>query len=204
MGTRKTILDQDLVKRLDLDSYVQNRYYDSINEVPTLVGESKEDARRREITYLNMKWFMTTLLERMDRMSMYSSLEARVPYADHRLIEFLWNIPWDYKYGGTVKNLLREAFKDLLPYDLLYRKKSPYPKTYNPKYEKILGDKLKDILVDNNSPIIPLIDKTNLLKVINSPKDYGKPWFGQLMAGPQLLAYYIQLDYWMRKYNLSI
>lgn len=100
-------------------------------------GESQEEKRRREITYLNIKWFMQTLLDRMDRTSMYSGLEARVPFADHRIMEYVFNVPWEMKRrNGVEKSLLRDAFKDIVPHELLYRKKSPYPKTYNPAYEK--------------------------------------------------------------------
>lgn len=135
---------------------------------------------------------------------MYAGVEGRVPYADHRIVEFIWNVPWEYKTRTGTKGLLREAFVDLLPYDILYRKKSPYPKTYNPKYEKMLCDKLKCILADSNAPINSIVDRNNMLMLIDEKKDYGKPWFGQLMAGPQLIAYYIQLNYWLEKYNIKV
>lgn len=201
---RKVLLDEEFSNKLDLENYVLDKYEATIKEVPILYGENAEEKRRREITYLNIKWFMTTLLERMDRTSMYNSLEARVPYCDEKIVEFMWNMPWEYKYGGRVKNLLREAFKDLFPDEIINRKKSPYPKTYNPKYETALKDKIREIINTNNSPIIPLIDKKKFMELLESDKNYTKPWFGQLMAGPQLLAYYIQLDYWMRKYNLTV
>ncbi len=200
MDFRESMLNDATKNRLDISSYVQNRYDESISAVPKLYGEDPIEARRREITYLNIKWFMTTLLERMDRMSMYNGLEVRVPYADHRLIDFLYNVPWEYKNRLGAKGLLRDAFSDTLPKDLLFRKKSPYPKTYNPAYEKELGKILKAILEDKSSPINEFVNKENLLALIDSPKDYGKPWFGQLMAGPQLLAYYIQVNYWLKTY----
>ena len=142
---------------------------------------------------------MTTLLDRMDRASMYSGLEARVPYADHRIIEYLWNVPWKYKnHDSIVKGLLRDSMKGLLPEKILFRKKSPYPKTYNPVYEKILKERVLEIISNNNSPIMPIIDKTKIVKFICGESNYGKPWFGQLMAGPQMLAYIIQVNYWLK------
>ncbi len=201
---RENLLNKDLSNRLKLNDYVINRYELSINDVPKLYGENKEESRRREISYLNIKWFMTTLLDRMDRMSMYNSLESRVPYADYRIVDFMWNVPWEHKSRGQEKGLLRDAFKDLLPDELLYRKKCPYPKTYNPKYENMLGQILQKVLDDNTSPILNILDKKEVEKLINSPKDYGRPWFGQLMAGPQLMAYYIQLNYWLKKYEINI
>ena len=126
---------------------------------------------------------MQTLLDRMDRTSMFSALEVRVPYADHRIVEYVFNVPWDMKYrNGMEKALLRDAFKGLLPDKLLYRKKSPYPKTYNPNYERILAQKLLNIINDTNSPVKAFVDKKKVLAFMEAPAEYGKPWFGQLMA----------------------
>lgn len=205
METRELFLTDELKQKLNLKEYSLQHYEQSIKNTPYLDGETSEECKRREIAYLNIKWFMTTLLERMDRMSMYNSLEARVPFADHRIIEYLWNVPWNMKYKNNVeKSLLREATKDLLPKELLNRKKSPYPKTYNPNYEKLLKSELTNIINNNNSPINNLIDKNKVLEFIKMPADYGRPWFGQLMSGPQLMAYFIQINYWLEKYKLSI
>lgn len=205
LKTRTELFKNEFSEKLDIEQYVNMQYQKSINEVPYCDTDSPTEKRRREISYLNLKWFMTTLLDRMDRASMYTGLEARVPFADHRIIEYLWNVPWKYKCpNGVVKGLLRDSCKGLLSDEVLYRKKSPYPKTYNPKYEKILAKRLKDIVNDNNSPIQPIIDKNKILKFIETPSDYGKPWFGQLMAAPQLMAYLIQINYWLKKYNLSL
>ena len=205
IDARTAFLDDDVMKSLDLSSYSHARYEESLKKAPHLPDETAEEYRRREIAYLNIKWFMQTLLDRMDRTSMYSGLEARVPFADHRIIDYVYNVPWKMKYqNGVEKALLRDAFRDLLPPELLHRKKSPYPKTYHPGYEKILIARMTDILADSNASILPLIDKKKAKKFMEAPKEYGKPWFGQLMAGPQLLAYFIQLNYWMEKYHLSV
>ncbi len=204
LSPRKIMFDKSFIKSLNIDEYSHEKYKQSVAETPLLDGENDEEKRRREISYLNMKWFMSTLLERMDRTSMYSGLEARVPFAEYKIIEYLWNVPWKYKCpNGVVKGLLRDAFKDMLPEKLLMRKKSPYPKTYNPKYEKILKQRLYDIL-DNNSPISPILDKKSIISFTETKQDYGKPWFGQLMSGVQLMAYIIQINYWLSKYSLSL
>ena len=205
MQTRKQLLSADLLAEADLEGYARAAYEKTISEVPRLAGESTLDARRREIAYLNIKWFMVTLLDRMDRCSMHSGLEARVPFADHRIVEYIWNVPWEMKCpGGIVKGLLREAGKDLLPNEVLYRKKSPYPKTYHPEYEHLLGKRLLDILSDPNAPLHPLVDKIKIKKFLESPSDYGKPWYGQLMAGPQMIAYLLQVNYWLEKYHVEL
>ena len=205
METRKLLLSDDLLSSIDFDEYAQATYEKSVSETPRLLGENALEARRREIAYLNLKWFMVTLLDRMDRSSMYSGLEARVPFADHRIVEYIWNVPWDMKCpNGVVKGLLRDSLKDLLPHDVLYRRKSPYPKTYHPEYEKLLGNRMLEILSDPNAPIRPLIDSKKVKEFLASPSDYGKPWYGQLMAGPQLIAYMIQVNYWLEKYKVEI
>ena len=204
LETRTLLLRDDFIKELELKDYVRARYEDSLKSVPLLDGEKKRERRRREISYLNIKWFMSTLLDRMDRTSMYSGLEARVPFADHRIVEYLFNVPWEMKYRGKLeKSLLREACRDLLPERILYRKKSPYPKTYNPNYERLLSEKLIKIVSDPNAPVNAFVDKKKVLDFTKAPSEYGKPWFGQLMAGPQLMAYMIQVNYWLEKFKLS-
>lgn len=136
---------------------------------------------------------------------MYSGLEARVPFADIRIMQVLYNVPWNMKCrNGVEKSLLREAMKGLLPDEVLFRKKSPYPKTYDPAYEKLLGDEVLKVIEDTNAPLNMLVDVQKVKAFIHEKKDYGKPWYGQLMAGPQMLAYLLQINYWMKKYELSI
>ncbi len=204
MSARTVLLRDDVIERLNLKDYSHERYVETLNEAPHIEGESKDEYRHREISYLNLRWFMQTLLNRMDRTSMSCSLEARVPFADHRIIEYLYNVPWHMKYReGCEKALLRDAFRDVLPHELLYRKKSPYPKTYDPEYEELLKVKLKNILYDVNAPINKFIDREKTEQFLQSPKDYGRPWFGQLMAAPQMMAYMIQVNGWMEKYNVG-
>ena len=205
MEPRKALLKDDLIDVLNLEEYSINAYEKSIKEVPLIDSESEFEQKRRKISYLNLKWFMVTLLDRMDRTSMFSGLEARVPLADHRIVEYLWNVPWEMKYHNKiVKGLLRAAGEKYLPNEVLYRKKSPYPKTYNPEYEKLLGNMLIEIITQPNSPIRKLIDYKKVKKFLNSPSDYGKPWYGQLMAGPQMLAFILQINYWLEKYKITI
>ncbi len=205
MDARKFLLSKDLLTTLDLDGYVRAAYEKSLAETPRLAGESGLDARRREIAYLNLKWFMVTLLDRMDRCSMNSGLEARVPFADHRIVEYIWNVPWEMKSkDGIEKKLLRDAGKGLIPEEILYRKKSPYPKTYHPDYERLLGNRLLEILSDPNAPIRPLVDLTKVKIFLSSPSDYGKPWYGQLMAAPQQIAFLLQVNYWLEKYKIEL
>lgn len=205
MEPRKVLLSDEVLRELPMDEYAHAAYEKTISETPVLPGETPEEKRRREISYLNLRWFMITLLDRMDRTSMYSGLEARVPLADHRIVEYVWNIPWKMKCpDGIVKGLLRHAGEGKLPAEVLWRRKSPYPKTYDPTYETLLGNRLKEILADPQAPIRQLLDTKKVHDFLNSPSDYGKPWYGQLMAGPQMLAYMIQVNYWLEKYNIQL
>ena len=202
---RKQILNPDVLDAIDMENYVNLQYQKSINKTPKLIGESMLCARQREISYLNITWFMTTLLDRKDRMTMAAGLEVRVPYADHRLVQYLYNIPWEFKYHNQeVKALLKDVAKGLLPDEIINRKKSPYPKTHNPEYEKMLKDQLKSILQDTEAPINKLINHETIKTLMESESDYGKPWFGQLMATPQMYAYLIQINYWLLHYDIQI
>lgn len=183
-----------------------DKYNQTIAETPKLEGESAEDAKRRELFYLNQLWFMTTLLERKDRMSMGASLEVRVPFADHRLVEYVWNVPWEMKnYKNREKGLLRKALEGILPDEVLYRKKSPYPKTHNPVYTKTVTDMLTGILAEKDSALYEFFDYNQLKEIINTGgAAFKEPWFGQLMTGPQLLAHLAQIHYWFKDYNINI
>jgi asparagine synthase (glutamine-hydrolysing) len=205
VNERKSILSSEVNASLNLYEYAYTRYKDTINETPLLPGESSIESKRRQMFYLNINWFMSTLLERKDRMSMSTGLEVRVPYCDHRLVQYVWNIPWDMKmHGLREKGILRQALYGILPDDVIQRKKSPYPKTHNPAYENIVRQWLIDILNDTSSPIRQLINIEEVHKIAEGTSDYGRPWFGQLMARPQLMAYLIQVNLWLKHYKISI
>ncbi|ERI89425.1 asparagine synthase [Clostridiales bacterium oral taxon 876 str. F0540] len=205
VNTRKDILSKEL-KSLPLEEFSKSKYEDSIRKVERLSGESDREHRMREMFYLNIKWFMITLLNRKDRMSMSNSLEVRVPFADYRIVEYAYNIPWEIKYCDNIeKGLLRRALNGILPHDVLYRRKSPYPKTHSPEYLMVVQNWMREILDNKNSPILNLIDKEKVNEIIaTGGKSFEKPWYGQLMAGPQLLAYLIQINLWLEKYKVRI
>jgi asparagine synthase (glutamine-hydrolysing) len=203
---RQNLLKDSWSNKLQLEDYMMDKYNQTIAETPKLAGESKEDAKRRELFYLNQLWFMTTLLERKDRMSMGASLEVRVPFAEHRLVEYVWNVPWEMKnYMGREKGLLRKALEGILPDEVLYRKKSPYPKTHNPIYTKTVTNMLKSALTDKSSVLYEFFDKERLTKIIETEGSaFKEPWFGQLMTGPQLLAHLVQIHHWFKDYQINI
>lgn len=203
---RASLLKDSWRQKLKLEDYTRQAYEETVAETPRLDGETAIEAKRREMFYLNMVWFMTTLLDRKDRMSMGASLEVRVPFADHRLVEYAWNIPWEIKMAGNrEKGILRKALEGMLPNDVLYRKKSPYPKTHNPYYTDRVQIWLKEILKDKNSILHELFDPNRLNELVDSKGTAFKvPWFGQLMSGPQLLAHLAQMHVWFEDSHIQL
>ena len=204
LSMREDILLDSVKRTLNINDYSYNRYCESVAKTPRLLGENSEESRRREISWLNIKWFMTNLLDRKDRMSMASGLEVRVPFCDYRLVEYAYNMPWNLKaYNGREKGIVRKAFEDILPEEICWRKKSPYPKTHNPIYFNICKEKVKSIL-EKKTVLTEILDKKGIYSIIENPDSVTTPWYGQLMKAPQILAYIIELDYWFEKYKIDI
>lgn len=205
LSIRNTLLKPEWQEKLDLVGYATDRFNNSIAKADLLSGDSELENEKRQLTYMNTKWFMTTLLDRKDRMSMGASLEVRVPFADHRLMEYLYNVPWEMKFHGSMeKGLLRKALEGLLPDEVLYRKKNPYPKTHNPHYTSIIQALLREALSDSNSILHEIFDEKKLWALANSDDEIiTRPWFGQLMTQPQLIAYLYQFHLWFKDYHIQ-
>ena len=183
------------------EEYVMDAYLQTCRESDVLPGTTPQERRMKEMVNLNFRWFMQTLLERKDRMSMYHALEVRVPFCDYRIAEYLYGVPWEMKdYQGREKGLLRYAVKDLLPEQILYRKKSPYPKTFDPHYEQLVSDRLRDLL-ETDTPLWHLVRKEAAQNLLNQESYW--PWYGQLMRRPQTIAYLLQIDFWLRHYKVE-
>lgn len=206
LDERQTLLNPEIAKKVYLKDYVNFRYAESLNEVNILDTDSKETQEKRKISHLTLNWFMQTLLDRSDRMAMYNGFEIRVPFCDYRLAQYVWNIPWEIKaLNGREKGLLRYVMKDLLPSEIVDRKKSPYPKTWNPTYLQKVKGMLTDIMENKNAPINSLLNRQYILDIIKTDgKAFTRPWFGQLMTGPQLMAYLCQVNMWLEKYQPTI
>lgn len=203
VGLRLGLLTPDAVR--NGEEFVRQHYRDTCDRAPKLSSDDKKTARMREMFVLNLDWFMATLLDRKDRMSMYSGLEVRVPFCDHRIVEYAYNMPWDFKsLEGREKGIVRRAFADELPKEIVYRKKSPYPKTFHPVYTRLCADYVRRIFEDNTSVAASLFDRNAVQKLMQRPESLAEPWFGQLMRTPQIFAYIIQLDRWFRHYHVKI
>jgi asparagine synthase (glutamine-hydrolysing) len=204
LDLRSKLINPD-VNLGDGEDFVRGEYLKTIGETDYLDSDAPADKRIREMFRLNMDWFMQTLLIRSDRMASYNGLEVRVPYCDHRLVEYAYNIPWHYKsLYGREKGILREAFKDILPYEIVNRKKSPYPKTFNPEFMTYVTEEVKRIIEDKSNPVNNLVNGKFLSELINSGAGLSEPWYGQLMRLPQIYAYVIQLDYFLKIFKPEI
>ncbi len=200
---RYKFLKPEFAKQIDPQEFVYSRYRMTVDDAATGKTKSALDKRMKEMMRLNLDWFMQTLLDRKDRMSMYNGLEVRVPFCDYRIAEYLYNVPWEYKdYNHYEKGLLRKAMEGYLPDEVLWRKKSPYPKTHNPSYLKKVSEMLTEIINDPTSQLLRIIKKKELQKLLT--ENLSQPWYGQLMTTPQTIAYFVQFDYWLRKYRVKI
>ena len=200
---RSALLNPDFAEQIEPEDYVASRYRKTLEECDILPGTGPEETRMKQMVNLNFRWFMQTLLDRKDRMSMYSGLEVRVPFCDYRIAEYLYGIPWQFKdYQGQEKGLLRCAVEGILPEPVRLRKKSPYPKTYNPHYLELVEKRFRQVLDDPQSPILQIVRKDRLEGLIT--EDYTWPWYGQLMKAPQTLAYMLQVNFWMSHYRVKL
>ncbi len=200
---RKRFLCDDYAGRIDAEEYVYSAYRKTADYAEKLATDSDVDYRMREMTQLNFDWFMQTLLDRKDRMSMYSGLEVRVPFCDYRIAEYLYNVKWEYKdWQGREKGLLREAMKEWLPDEVLWRKKSPYPKTHNPAFLEAVTAKLRRILDEDGEVLTQLVKREELERLLTHA-DHVQ-WYGQLMNLPQTIAFFIQLDHWLKEFSIKL
>lgn len=199
---RAALLPTEKLRQRALD-YISSRYEDTLAQSDILPGRSGLEKRMKQMVNLNFRWFMQTLLDRKDRMSMDTSLEVRVPFCDYRIAEYLYGVPWEMKdYQGSEKGLLRQAMRGLLPGNILWRKKSPYPKTHDPAYLQLVRQRLEDVLRSPASPIHGLVDGVALRELMDSEDTW--PWYGQLMRRPQTIAYFLQINQWLASYHVDI
>lgn len=185
----------------DSREFLTDAYESVCRESDILPEASPQEKRMKEMVNLNFRYFMQTLLDRKDRMSMYHALEVRVPFCDYRIAEYLYGVPWEMKeYQGQEKGLLRHAVQGLLPEAVRIRKKSPYPKTFDPRYEEMTVNRLKRLLTQDR-PIWQLVGKEQVQQLLQEESLW--PWYGQLMRRPQTAAYFLQLDVWLEHYHVD-
>jgi asparagine synthase (glutamine-hydrolysing) len=202
VDVRKSILKNGFLP--EGEEYAKNAYLETVARVDKLPSDSALEARMREMFVLNLDWFMQTLLVRKDVMSMEASLEVRVPFCDWRIVEYAYNMPWSIKaFEGREKGILRKAFENELPEIITWRKKSPYPKTFNPVYLREVCRMTDYAIHDKTCPLYDMLNVSAVEELMKNPESMREPWYGQLMRTPQVLAYILQIYVWIRKYGVE-
>lgn len=188
--------------RLEFPDYVKYRYDEALAEVPRIDGETGLEARMRELSYLNLTRWECWLLDRKDRISMAAGLEVRVPFCDHRLVEYVFNAPWAMKnFDGREKSLLRAAMQGLLPDSVLARKKSPYPSTQDVQYELALRKRLSELISDD-SPVQQLVSASGIRKLLDKPEGFYR--VGGLWTARSVPERLIEFNTWVAEYKVSV
>ena len=199
---RCMLMSSALAGKLDGHEFVRQCYLDTCRRSDILPENTPQERRMKEMMNLNMRWFMQTLLDRKDRMSMFSALEVRVPFCDHRIAEYLYRVPWEFKdYQNKEKGLLRCAMEGVLPAEILWRRKSPYPKTHDPAWQELVQLRLRQLLQKKDAPLLSLVSRRGLQNILEEDPQW--PWYGQLMRRPQTIAYFLQVNEWMEKYRVQ-
>ena len=203
---RAGLLRKELSEKISPAEYVNRAAAETAERASVLDSDSERERAVRRMFMLNFYWFMQTLLDRKDRCSMAHGLEVRVPFCDHRIAEYAYNIPWEMKtFGGREKGLVRKIGEEFLPYDVVWRKKSPYPKTHNPTYAKLVFEQFRRLSGEKDFRLTELLDREKIRELIETEgKSFSENWYGQLMCTPQMFAYLIQLELWLRKYQPDI
>lgn len=203
IDNRINILNKEY-QNYNYNEYLESEYSNALNDIEYLSTENEENRKWRKLTNLTINYFMPNLVQRNDSQGLSNGLIMRVPFADIDLLEFIYNLPKEYKYqNGIEKYILREAFSDELPLEITTRKKSPYPKTFDPNYFKLVSNNVIERFNDEYSVLNKLFNKNEIIKIIDNPENQV-PWFGQLMTSPQLIAYLIQFDQWVKYYNIDL
>ena len=194
------VLDDDLLHELKLSEFQADSYSQAIAETPVLPGEDSAERRMREISYLHLTRFVQFLLDRKDRMSMAVGLEVRVPFCDHRLVDYVFNIPWRMKtFDGREKSILRAAARDLLPRSIVERVKSPYPATQDPAYEKAIRDEVIKVLKDQKHPAATLLNKNAIEGLLERPVGTTSS-----LAGRAALERARSISAWVKDYGVAL
>jgi asparagine synthase (glutamine-hydrolysing) len=203
-GSWEPLLHPEVRARIRLGEYSADRYAQALAEVPRLAGESPEDRRIREVLYLGLTRWLPLLLDRKDRLSMASGLEVRVPFCDHRLVDYVWNVPWAMKEtGGMEKGLLRTAAAGLLPADLLNRRKSIYPGAADPAYERAVDAQMRQLLRQPRAPLFSLISRERLTAAYSAdPRLPGMMAVRPSSTAPA--AFLLDINRWLERSGVAI
>lgn len=192
---RYSLLHPGLLRKADPEGYLVGRYREALSEVPRRQGDTPQEGRMREISYLHLTRHLQFWLDRKDRMSMATGLEVRVPYCDHRLVEYVFNVPWSMQtFDGREKSLLRAACGQLLPASVAARVKSPYPGSQDTRYADVLRAQMRTLLADRSAPVRDLLHLPGAKSAAHSSGERYR----------YSLEFTLALDAWLRDYRVDL
>ncbi|HVB42856.1 MAG TPA: asparagine synthase (glutamine-hydrolyzing) [Streptosporangiaceae bacterium] len=204
MGSWAPVLRADVAARVRLGEYAADRYADAQAEVPQLPGEDAAQRRIREVLYHGLTRWLPLLLDRKDRLSMAVGLEVRVPFCDHRLVEYVWNVPWQLKHvGGMEKGLLRKAVAGLLPAEIAGRRKSIYPATTDPAYAQAMNGAFTDLLRRPGAPLFSIVDHGKLSAAFAADPAL-RGLMGIQPGAFAAAAFLIGVNQWLSEYDVAL
>ena len=206
MELRESILRAEVREKLKLRSYVRDALHASLESYDVSGVKGEQERTLFKLQRLCFDFFMANLQERALRMCAPQGLQVLTPLCDDRLVQYVYNVPWSMKrMDGVEKGLYRRAVQDLLPEKLRMRRKSPYPKTCSAAYTSAVRSAVRALCADETAPIWKVVDADCISRLASMPLDPADaPWYGQLMAGPQMLAYLLQVNSWMRERGVIV
>lgn len=206
MDLRESLLKPEVRDALRIREYVADEYRQRVSMAEPAHPCEPRERELRIMQKLCLEYFMPNLQERAVCMCEGAGVRVLTPLCDDRLVRYVYNVPWDMKFmGGLEKGLFREAVRDIVPEKLLKRKKSPYPKTCSPVYGDIVRRMAVKMVSDTDAPVFEWIDREAVMRIVRSDLNpVDTPWYGQLMAGAQLLGYLLQVNMWMRERNVTV
>ena len=199
-GQGRALFEQGLMAKIDMDSYYRDGYAQTLRETPHADGETATDHRMRELLYAHLTRWLPMLLDRGDRLALASGLETRVPFCDHRLVEYVYSVPWAFKtFDGREKSLLRAAVGDLVPKLVMDRPKSPYPVSQDPSYTAALHQELRTVLAEPSSPVLPLLDVAAATQAAADGSPVANEWHSRVNVETVL-----HFNSWMTHYDVEL
>ncbi|MER6913502.1 asparagine synthase (glutamine-hydrolyzing) [Streptomyces sp. NPDC000594] len=201
--TPAALLRPEVAAEVRPAEYTAEQYRRTLAGAPRLAGEDDGARRLREVFHLALTRWLPPLLERVDRVSMAVGLEVRVPFCDHRLVEYVTQVPWALRTpGGRPKGLLRDAVRDLLPPQVTDRPKSGYPSTPAVRYGEVLAARAQELLADRQAPVFELVDRELVRTALAEGRPLPSPRTAPNPVGG--LDHLVQVDEWLRAYRVGL
>ena len=156
------------------------------------------DVLSRMLNFDTKTWLVDDLLIKADRMSMAASLELRVPFLDYRLVEFAASMPAKYKIrNGQGKYLLKKMMVDILPKEIIYRKKMGFPTPLKMMFEGDLYGYAQDVLLSTSAEVSAYFARERIEEILLEHKK-------QKMDHHRLIWQLIVLEQWLENSQCKV